>query len=174
MRIVTLLAMLSVWVLAAVAWPELPERIPVHFDIGGRADRWVAKSAVWWFLLPALATAVGLLLALALPRWMVAMARSNSPWLGVPDKRRFAALPVEARERAIRTPLPWLHALATCVQVLIGWTVHGSARVATGAWQTLPSVPSFVLVGTLLACAGGLTVAGVRAVRREIMRTHAG
>jgi uncharacterized membrane protein len=174
MRALLVLAMLGPWALAIAAWPELPERIPIHFDAAGRPDGWAGKSAWWWFALPALATAIGALLAFGLPRWMVAMARSNSPWLNVPRKQQFMALPVDARERAIRAPLPWLTALACCVQVLIGWIVHGSARVASGEWDVLPAPPSFVLVGTVIACAIGLAIAGTRAVRVEIDRAARG
>ncbi len=170
MHVALVLSMLGVWALALAAWPSLPERIPVHFDLHGRADGWVDRSPGWWFLLPALATAIGVLLGFALPRWMLAMARANSRWLNVPRKQQFMALPVDARERAIRAPMPWLLALACGVQLLIGWIVHGSARVATGAWATLPPLPSSLTIGTVLACTAGLTVAGLRAVRRELER----
>jgi uncharacterized membrane protein len=170
MRVALLLSMLAVWVLAVVAWPSLPERIPIHFDAGGRPDGWVPKSFGWWFAMPALATGIGALLGIVLPRWMVAMARANSRWLNVPRKQQFMALPADARERAIRAPMPWLLVLACGVQALIGWIVHGSARVAAGEWATLPPVPSFVLIGSVLAGAVGLAFAGTRAVRREIER----
>lgn len=41
---------------AAVAWPDLPDRIPVHFGLSGRPDRW--GSRVWIWLLPSLAALV--------------------------------------------------------------------------------------------------------------------
>ncbi len=174
MRVLLVLTIAGVWVLAIAAWPSLPDRIPIHFDIAGRADGWADKSAWWWFALPALATLVGALLGLLLPRWMLAMARTNSRWLNVPRKQQFMALPLDARERAIEAPMPWLLALACCVQVLIGWIVFGSARVAAGEWATLPPVSSFVAIGLVLACAVGLAVAGIRAVRREVERAGAG
>lgn len=31
---------LALWILAAVLWPKLPERIPAHFDFEGRPTRW--------------------------------------------------------------------------------------------------------------------------------------
>jgi uncharacterized membrane protein len=172
MRVVLVLSLLAVWALAAIAWPKLPARVPIHFDAAGRPDGWVERSAWWWFALPALATVLALLLGFALPRWMVAMARANSRWLNMPRKAEFMALPADARERAIRAPLAWLVLLACLLQVLVGWIVFGSARVATGAWATLPAPTSFVLIGAVLACAIGLAVAGSRAVRREVERAR--
>lgn len=171
MRTALVVAMGVVWALAVAAWPGLPERMPCHFDFAGRPDRWTTTSGWAWFALPALGTALGILFGFMLPRWMVALARANSRWLNVPHKAQFAALPAEARERAIRAPLVWLRALACCVQGLLGWIVFGSARVADGRWQVLPSAPAFGMVGALLGCAVGLAVAGSRAVRREVERT---
>jgi uncharacterized membrane protein len=174
MRVVLAVSMLAVWLLAAFAWSDLPDRVPIHFDAAGRPDGWVARSAFWWFALPALATTFGLLLGVALPRWMVAMARANSRWLNVPRKAEFMALPIDARERAIRAPMAWLVLLACLLQALVGWIVFGSARVATGAWATLPAPASFVMIAAVLACAIGLAVAGSRAVRREVESARAG
>jgi len=174
MRALLLLSMLAVWALAAAAWPQLPARVPIHFDLSGRPDGWAARSAWWWFLLPALATTIGAMMGWLLPRWMVAMARANSRWLNMPRKAEFMALPVAARERAVHAPLAWLSALVVGVQALTGWIVYGSARVAVGDWQALPPVVSFALVAALLACASGLGIAGARSVRREVERASSG
>lgn len=47
-----------VLILAATAWlwPQLPERIPMHFDFAGNVDRYGSRGE--WFLLPAVALAV--------------------------------------------------------------------------------------------------------------------
>jgi uncharacterized membrane protein len=172
MRIVLLASLLAVWGLALAAWPELPDRIPVHFDALGRPDGWAARHAAWWFLLPGLGTVLGVGVGILLPRWMVALARANSPWLNVPRKREFMALSADARERAVRAPAACLTWLAIMVQVLLGWIVHGSARVAVGDWTVLPPVPTFVLIGGLLAIVAALVVAGARAVGREVERAR--
>lgn len=170
LQVVLVVVVLANWALAAWSWPDLPERIPMHFDAAGRADGWVRRSPWYWFALPALGTALALALGLLLPRWLRTLARANSPWLNVPHRRAFAALPVQARERAVAAPAGWLALLGITMQLLLGWIVLGSARVAGGAWQQLPPWPSYLLVGAVLATALGLCVAGSRAVRREIAR----
>lgn len=168
LRLLLLAAIAAPWGIAAVAWPELPARIPMHFDAAGRPDGWGETSAWLWFSLPAFGTVLTLALGLGLPRWMAALARANSPWLNVPNKRAFAALPEAARVRAVVGPAKWLAVLALAIQSLLAWIVFGSARVASGAWDVLPPWPSYGLLAVVLACAGCLAVAGSRAVKREI------
>ena len=161
-------SVLANWVLAGWWWGELPERIPIHFDGFGNADGWAQRSWWAWFAMPVLATGIALGFGLVLPRVMVALAKSNSPWLNVPNKKAFTALPEDARVRAVRGPATWLSGLAIAVQVLFVWITFGSARVATGAWSRLPPGPSYALIAAVLACAACLAVAAHRAVRREI------
>lgn len=170
MRALLVLVTIANWLLAGFLWSSLPERFPIHFDAAGTPDGWATKTALTWFALPALGTALGLALGVGLPKWMVAMAKSNSPWLNVPDKKAFAALPEDARVRVITGPARWLVALAVVLQLLLGWIVFGCARVAAGDWTTLPPGPSYALIGAVLVCAACLAFAGSRAVRREVAR----
>jgi uncharacterized membrane protein len=172
MHILLIASLLLVWGLAVAAWPHLPATIPQHFDIEGRPDRWAATTWWRWFALPALGTSFGAALGFLLPRWMVALARRNSRWLNVPHKALFRALPVAARERAVLTPVPWLQALVSSLQVLLGYVVFASARVADGRWSALPPVPLFVLLAVMLACVVGLLRASFRAVRSEAARAR--
>ncbi len=165
-----LLAMLLPWLLAGSLWSSLPERVPMHFDASGRADGFVDRSALVWFALPAFATALGCLLGFLLPRWMRGMAERNSPWLNVPDAARFRQLPADARVRAVAGPCVWLQAIAIELQVLFAWLLFGMQRVATKAWDVLPPLPSFLLVGAVVLSALLLAVHGKRAVRAEVER----
>ena len=54
-NIVLLLCMIGA---ALAVWPDLPDRIPVHFGIDGRPDGWAEKSLTSWFLLPGVAVAL--------------------------------------------------------------------------------------------------------------------
>jgi len=144
-KLVLVLAMLGVWGLAAWLWPGLPERVPMHFDLAGRPDGWVEKSVLVWFGLPTLATAVGAVLGLLLPVWMVRLARANSRWLTV---------------------------LACLVQGLFGWIVFGSSRVAVGRWDVLPATPTLVGISAIVLCAIALAFAGSRAVKQEFARVR--
>jgi uncharacterized membrane protein len=170
--VVLVLAIAAVWGIAIAAWPELPARVPIHFDALGRADGWVDKSAFAWFGLPALATVVGIVVGLLLPRWMVAMARANSKWLNVPRKTQFMALPVDARERAIRAPMMWLVAMVIGVEALFAWILYGSAEVAAGGWESLPPLPLHATLGAVVLCVVAMVTAGLRAVQREVARAE--
>ena len=94
------LALVAVWALALTAWPDLPERIPTRFDMQGQAIAWGEPAFGTWFVLPTLATAVAGGLGLALPSWIVALARRNSSMLNMPQRAKFRALPEAARVRA--------------------------------------------------------------------------
>lgn len=167
LRYTLILAMLAVWAVAIQAWPGLPERIPLHFDAGGQPDGWVAKGWVVWFALPVLASLLGGVVGLALPAWTERLAERNSPYLNVPDRRRFAALSAAARVRALQPMRRGLALVGLCVQGLFGWIVYGCTQVASNAWQTLSPMPVFAFVAAILLAALGMTLGCRRAIRRE-------
>lgn len=172
-RISTLLplvALTGLWGLALWLWPGLPERIPVHFDGAGVPDRVVARSAVAWFLLPAIGSAIVLLFALALPAWILRLAQADSPLLSVPRRAEFTRLDPAARQRAILPMAVLLDVIAAEVALLFALILLGSARVASGAWQVLPPVLVWLPVVVLLATALGSVPFGRRAVERELRR----
>ncbi len=52
--IISGIVLVGIWLLCLYYFSEIPERIPVHFNFSGNADRYGAKSMIW--LLPALGT----------------------------------------------------------------------------------------------------------------------
>lgn len=126
-----------------IAWPDLPERIPVHFGAGGEADRWEETSVFNWFLLPAL------MVALALLNYVLAWWLPRRPSLiNLSDKKRFLALPAERQApviRGIQDFLYWLTAPVMLMFGLIQWTVF---RTAHGISST-----SFLLAELLFSLA---------------------
>lgn len=75
-----------------LAWPRLPERIPLHFDFLGRVTAWVPASAAMWFLLP--------VLCIALVLFVYAASSVPEAWqLSREDLERFRALTPDARAR---------------------------------------------------------------------------
>ena len=173
LRILVVIALLGPWVAAAVAWPELPERFPIHFDLAGRPDGWADRSAFAWFALPALSSALGALVGLGLPWLVVLMARANSGWLNVPNRARFRELPEEARASAVAAPAAWLGVLAVELQLLFVWLLRGMHAVATGQRQTLSVVPLLVLIGLLVATVVAFVVHSHRAIDKECERVRA-
>ncbi len=152
----SVVALSGIWILAAVLWPELPERIPLHFAAHGTPDRWGEATALNWFLLPGVATAMAPFFALV-ERLAPLLARRRPGLLNVPRRKEFVALPVDARVRALRpvsallwgTPAPitgiftyalWItHAVAMGRET--GGTgfiiVTGAGVVAAVAWTAV-------------------------------------
>ena len=170
-RLALLAAMAIVWWLALAAWPDLPARIPRHFDAGGRPDAWTDTGVVSWFGVPALATLLGAVFGVVLPAWIRRLAERRPQWVNVVGGRaRFQALPAAARQRVVAAMTPWLVWLATLLQALFAALVRGSADVATGGAERMPTAP---LVAALVGLGGlvvGMVAAQVRALDRETAR----
>jgi uncharacterized membrane protein len=165
-----LLALTGLWGVALWLWPGLPERIPVHFDGAGVPDRLAERTAVTWFLLPALGSAMVLVFALALPAWILRLAAADSPLLSVPRKADFARLEPAARQRAVAPMVVLLDLIAAESVGLFALILVASARVASGAWQALPPSLMWTSLGLLLVTAAVAMPFGRRAVERELRR----
>jgi len=144
------LALVALWGEAVLLYPVLPERIPIHFDGAGTPDRFVDRSPLHWYLLPVIATVLALVVAYGLPARIRRMAASGSAYLNVPRKKDFLRLPPDARVRAIRPTIVLLRLVVLEMVVLFALILHGSAKVATDEWHTLPSLPMWVMVGALV------------------------
>ncbi len=121
----TLLAALLT--VAAIAYPDLPARIPGHFDLGGTVSRWDQTTPWAWFGLPLVAAGIGLLL-FGLGRFI--SARPN--FVKLPDGRRADELGTESRQQVMSLvdgALGWCGALATIVFSLIEFATW---RIAFG------------------------------------------
>lgn len=153
-----------IWWFALSAWPELPPRIPVHFNLFGEADGFAGRGA--WFFLPVLATVLVPLLGAILPRVSVRLAAANSPMLNVPDRRRFRALPLEDRVRAMGPVVILLRLIAIEIAALFFVLLLGTQRVATGAWPALPEPWFWLGVGSIVLTAILGSLWSLLAVRR--------
>lgn len=165
---VTTLALL--WCVSLWLWPQLPEQIPLHFDGEGTPDRFGARSLVNWFLLPGLGTLLVALFSFVLPPWIVALARRDSPYLNVPQRAELSKLSPEARVRAVQPVGSMLMVIAAEVALLFTLLQFGTARVASGAWQKLPTTMAFGAVGVLVATTLVWLPLLNRGVRRELER----
>jgi uncharacterized membrane protein len=158
------------WNLALWLWPTLPESIPLHFDGAGTPDRFGPRTALDWFLLPGVATLLVLLFAFVLPPWITSLARRDSPYLNVPHRAELSKLTPEARARAVEPVVRMLIVLATELTLLFSVLQYGSARVASDAWQKLPTAMVFGALGLLLATTLLWLPFLGRGVRRELER----
>lgn len=173
LRIVLGLLIAGQVALAIALWPELPERIPLHFDAYGRPDGHGAPDAEW-FVISGLLAAIGAGCGYGLPVLVGHLARTNSGLLNVPDRERFRALPEAARLRAVAGLTRWLLVIACELQVLVAFLLDGTWRVATGRWSALPPVLLHGFLAMLLATAIGVAVGSTRAGRREIAAAATG
>lgn len=125
----------SIW-----AWPELPERIPVHFDASGEATRWAVTSFWSWFTVPLLALAMVALnygLASAMRRW--------PRLVNLPDKRRLLDLPPERRQRVLAPIKDMVYALSIPLLLMFGLIQIGTYREAHGFSATGFTIAALVL-----------------------------
>ena len=58
--------LLILWIFSIIAFGDLPEKIPSHFDFEGKPDRWSEKNAIEFFLLPAVLTIINIVLLILL------------------------------------------------------------------------------------------------------------
>lgn len=99
---------------SALAWPALPEHVPVHFGVDGEPDRWATRSLASWFAMPLVALVIG-----AFNYVVAALLPRRPKWINLPNKERFLALPGERRAAVIRQMQGMLHGLtAPTVAVL--------------------------------------------------------
>ncbi len=97
-----------------LAWPHLPERMPLHFDFLGRVTAWAPTSTAMWFLVPVLATAVVL--------FLYAAASVPEAWqLSREDLRQFRALAPAAQARITESA----HRSTALVLILLTLTLIG-------------------------------------------------
>lgn len=132
---------------AAVAlWPEVPDRIPLHFGPDGTPDRWGERSVLGWFGLPlvVLAMAAG---AEGLLSWT--LARPEAPYLNLPSKEAILALPPERRAPVWDRVRSLIYAvMATCVLAfaLIQGGIWVEAHGANGqGWVLAGGLSALVL-----------------------------
>ena len=138
---------------AALVWPSLPDRIPIHFDFAGDPTTWARTSVPFWFGLPVLALAMDLFI-----RGLGNLALRVPELWNIPDKERFLALPAKARapvEESLRVMLAWAAVLVT--PAFVG--IHlGMYLTATGRTRGLPWYSQGLIYGSFPAyvCSGGV------------------
>ena len=162
-----LLSLASMWAVAAWLYPDLPERIPMHFGSDGTPDRYVERTVWNWCLLPGIGTLLAGLLGAVLPAWFRRMSDAGSKWLNMPDQRSFLALPADARRRALQPLVAVLRLIAVLLAALFSFVLFATAKVASGAWPTLPSLPTWLLLAGMMALSVLSIPLGVHAVARE-------
>lgn len=166
-RLLNAVLVLALFAGSTWAYPRLPERIPIHFDLSGQPDRWETRSFASWFMLPAIAAALALFLHAVSPY----ATRHPELW-NLPDKRRFLALDEAAQAPIVARMQEFVAFVGVVVTALLGVIQAGIYRASVGAARGLP-VWALAAIGAFLLV---VTVAGVRlnaAVGRMVRDAHA-
>jgi uncharacterized membrane protein len=115
-------------------YPSLPARIPVHFGVGGRPDRWGPKSEIFIFV----AVAWGLtILFYVLTRNLPRLAR-NPRTLNIPRKEEFLKLSPEKQAVFWDLLREFMTGMAVSCNLIVYLAVQGVLRVIEKGAATLP------------------------------------
>ncbi|HEY0036139.1 MAG TPA: DUF1648 domain-containing protein [Longimicrobium sp.] len=165
LRLATLGLLAALYAGSAAAYPRLPERIPIHFDLAGNADGWTGTSLLSWFLLPLIATGMaGFLFAISR-----AGEYRHDLW-NVPEKPRLLALPAEARAPIVARLRAFMALMAVVITGVLSTIQVEVFLTATGR-QAAP----WLMTGATVLMVLAIGVAAVRMNRRvavEIREAH--
>jgi len=136
---------LALIALSINAYPDLPERIPLHFGLNGEPDRWGSPSLLSWLMLPLIGVATVVFLyitAAVVPRYPKSF--------NVPDRKKFMELPSHLQQWVMRGILNVMHVLSTTILVTFGGIQYGAWESAHsgGASSMLTAAIVFSLVST--------------------------
>lgn len=165
LRLAALGLLAALYAGSAAAYPRLPERIPIHFDLAGNPDGWASTSLLSWFLLPLIATAMAGFL------FVIGRVSEYRPELwNIPEKPRFLALPAEARGPIAARLRAFMALMAVVITALLSTIQVEVFLTATGRAAT-----PWIMTGATVLMLLGIGVAAVRMSRRvavEIREAH--
>lgn len=126
MRLVAFLLCAALWLGSAAAWPALPDPVPSRVS-GGEIVAWADKSASSWFLLPALATAL-LLLVIVVTR----LASRRPALLNIPGKEQLLALPPARQAPVLAEAAGLIDGSSALMMAVFGAAQYARWHVANG------------------------------------------
>jgi uncharacterized membrane protein len=152
------MALFVVW-----SFPSLPERYPVHFDINGIPNRWVAGDSKEWFFV----LGISALLNAVFIGTGFAIKHTPVGFVNVPHKERFLKLPRERQLDVLMGFGKMLLAMAIGLNLLMLGIYVVLYQVALQR-MAFPSVTPMVAVPVLLVLMMlGWTLKISRQIRRE-------
>ncbi|HUF50691.1 MAG TPA: DUF1648 domain-containing protein [Longimicrobiales bacterium] len=131
--------------LSIIVYPQLPDRIPLHFGAGGEADAWGERTLLRWLLLPLIATGICLLTYAG--AWFSARDPKRVNML---DRKRLLQLPRESQLWVLQGLANPLYIMALVVNVSMCLFQYGAFRTAVD-----DSGRAAILAGLLLALLSG-------------------
>jgi uncharacterized membrane protein len=138
---ILLLGLLGV---SALVYPDLPERIPLHFAADGQPDRWGDTTFLSWMLLPLAAVAVVLLTYGC--AWYVATRPKN---INMPDRKKLMQLPAHLQQWVVSAVVDMVHIVTLTVLTMF-------CAIQYAAWESAHtgSASSVIHVALVLGLVG--------------------
>ena len=156
----------AIFVFAFVTYNSLPERIPVHFNFAGNADRWTDKSMIAWLAMPL--TSLGLTAVLYASSLLVAWTKKHPNLLSMPNKEKFLALPAEIQEPIWQQMKNMLYWICLPTNIILLYTEYALYSMASGDSQTFNSMPLLALIGATTIVIFVLVFNLIRSIKRAI------
>ena len=135
-HVLNVLLIAAAGVMALQAWPQLPERMAIHFGADGTANGWAGKGfgVAMLAALPVFITAVMYGIMLLVP-WM----RRNPGLVNVPNKAKFLALSDEGREPIFALIKEMMAAMAVSANITFAAVNYGALQTAMGKLDRFPA-----------------------------------
>jgi uncharacterized membrane protein len=131
------------------SYHRLPERIPMHFDMAGRPDRWSGRGGiVMLVVIPFVLTGIFYVLIRLIPR-----LGTNPRYLNIPRKAEFLRLPAEKQDVYWALYKEFFAALAATLNLLFYLIIRATVRIATGELSLLPLravLPALVFMALIM------------------------
>ncbi len=156
-----------IWAFTLLKWPDLPEKIPVHFAASGAPDGWAARSWEHWFLLPLASLALTLLLY-----GSAALAIRYPRFANIPRKQLILGLTPEERKPILDLVAELVYRIAVLVNIRFSLMQLGTYQVAKGSSEVLPWYVrmSTFAVGVLTLLLIVTTLIRIRSLTDEVLR----
>jgi uncharacterized membrane protein len=159
--------LVAFWAACVLVWPQLPERVPHHFGIGGQPTSWARTSVFSWFGLPAMAVVMW-----GFVYGMTRLGETNPSLWNIPHKERFLRLSPEQRGPVLaelHAVVAWVALCVTVMFAAIQVAVYDTAteRVSGFAWYA--QLPMWGAMIALFA----VPIAYMPRVRRRIEEVEA-
>ncbi len=138
-RALNLLLLLGLWAASLWAWPRLPDPMPTHFGLDGRADAWATPSLGRWLLVP-LVAAGAIILLLAVRSWMARHPRHVNVF-----GKRLDEIPEDRQPRVLRAAQGLLDLVTTETTLILCLVQWATWRGAAGESAQAPLLLVLIL-----------------------------
>jgi len=131
------------------AYPSLPARIPIHFNLAGQPDRWGGRGG----LIALALVPVGLTALLYLVARFAIGRGAGARSVNIPHKEEFLRLPAEKQEIFWSVLRELLAGMAAAMNLLFYLIVGGTIRVAAGQASLVPfklMAPALALLAAIM------------------------